>query len=48
MEIIIGKQTDKLGDEYLEQEYIVADIWKNNDELFTDLDCTTMKYKNRV
>jgi hypothetical protein len=38
MKIIIEKQTDKLGDEYLEQEDVVADILRNNDELIIEVD----------
>jgi len=38
MKIVIEKQTDKLGDEYLEQEEVIADIRRNDDELIVEVD----------
>lgn len=38
MKIAIKKQTDKLGDEYLDEEEVYADIWKSGDDLAIEVD----------
>jgi phosphoribosyl-ATP pyrophosphohydrolase len=40
MELIIKKQTDKLGEEYLNQEDVIADIRRNGEKLIVEVDDT--------
>ncbi len=38
MKIIIDKETDKLGDEYLHQEEVTANIGMNDENLLLEVD----------
>ena len=40
MKIVIEKKTNKLGDEYLDEEEIIADIWRDDDRLIIEVDNT--------
>lgn len=38
MKIIIDKETDKLGGEYLHQEEVTANIWMNDENILLEVD----------